>query len=280
MLLNSPPKNMNRPHAPVVSIITPTLNSSRFLCRTLQSVADQSYPNIEHIIVDGGSTDGTLDILKQSQAKWISEPDNGMYDAINKGMRMATGSILAYLNSDDLYFHDSVQRVVDFFERHPDADLVYSNLLYIDESGESLFVRKFPPFSWRLFTVLDGSTLPQQTSFWRKRVMETAGYFDSSFTMAGDFEFLVRVGRTQKICKLAGAPLAAFRFHEEMQTLNRKRITDAEIERIHRMYGFTPSLRTRTLKLAATLRYKMWNIHRVKDKMATLLSGTKPKYRP
>jgi hypothetical protein len=110
--------------------------------------------------------------------------------------------------------------------------------------------------------------------------METAGYFDSSFTMAGDFEFLVRVGRTQKICKLAGAPLAAFRFHEEMQTLNRKRITDAEIERIHRMYGFTPSLRTRTLKLAATLRYKMWNIHRVKDKMATLLSGTKPKYRP
>lgn len=272
---------MDRLHAPLVSIVTPTFNSAQFLARTLQSVACQSYPNIEHIIVDGGSTDGTLDILKaQTQAKWISEPDNGMYDAINKGMRMAKGSILAYLNADDLYFPDTVQRVVDYFQSHPDTDLVYSNLLYVDERGDPLFVRKYPPFSWRLFAVLDGSTLPQQTSFWRRRVMETAGFFDSTLMMAGDFEFLIRVGRAHKVCKLHGPPLAVFRFHGAMQTLNRKRINDEEIERIHRRYGFAPSRHTRMLKLVATLRYKVWNVHRIKDKTAALLSGTKPRYRP
>lgn len=272
---------MTTPHSPLVSIITPTFNSSQFLDRTLACIAGQSYPHIEHIIVDGGSTDGTLDLIKQqSRVKWISEPDNGMYDAINKGMRMATGEILAYLNSDDLYFEDTVGRVVDFFKRNPDTDLVYSDLLYIDENGDTLFVRKYPPFSWEMYAVLDGSTIPQQTAFWRKRVMEKSGYFDSTFTMAGDFEFFVRVGKNHNVRKLPGKPLAAFRFHEEMQTLNRKRINDEEIERIHRMYGFPSSARNRLLKQIATLRYKMWNMHRMKDKAASLLSGNKPKYRP
>ncbi|MBX2992930.1 MAG: glycosyltransferase [Bacteroidetes bacterium] len=267
--------------SPLVSIVTPTFNSSQFIARTLKCIADQSYLHIEHIIIDGGSTDGTLDILgHQTRAKWISGPDNGMYDAINKGMKMATGEIVAYLNSDDLYFEDTVGRVVEFFDQNPDADLVYSDLLYIDENGESLFVRKYPPFAWRMFAVLDGSTIPQQTAFWRRRVLESAGYFDSTFKMAGDFEFFVRAGKNHNVRKLPGKPLAAFRFHEEMQTLNRKRINDEEIERIHRMYGFPPSVRNRLLKQIATLRYKMCNVHRVKDKTASLLSGNKPKYRP
>ena len=266
---------------PLVSIVTPTFNSARFLEETLACIVGQTYRNIEHIVVDGGSTDGTLAILhKQAHFRWLSEPDDGMYDAINKGLRMAAGSIVAYLNSDDLYFDDTVQRVVDFFEKNREAELVYSDLLYIDENMQPLFVRKYPPFSWKMFAILDGSIVPQQTCFWRRRVLEASGYFDKSFKMAGDFEFLVRVGKVHHVRKLPGRPLAQFRFHEGMLTLNRNEINKEEIERIHKMYGFPQSPHNRILKMAAALRYKMWNLHRVKDKTMNLLSGNKMKYNP
>ena len=264
----------------LVSIITPTFNSAEFLSRTLRCVAEQSYPNIEHIVVDGGSTDGTLEILKnQQRVRWVSEPDNGMYDAINKGLKMAEGSILAYLNSDDLYFTDTVERVVKFFSSHPETELVYSDCRYIDEKEEEMFVRKYPSFNWTLYAVLMGSTIPQQSCFWRRSVHEKVGYFDVQFQLAGDFEFFIRAGKESRFTKIPGKPLAQFRFHRTMQTINYVQANEEEVQQIHRIHGFPPGVRSSILMLIAKARYKSKNVHRIWDKMSNLLSGDRTRYR-
>src|SRR5690349_10977185 len=134
-----------------ISIVTPTLQRATFLERTLRSIRAQTYPSVEHIVVDGGSTDGTLPLLEQYAStynmRWLSEPDGGIYDAINKGMRMATGDILAYLNSDDLYFPWTVDVVMRAFEEHPEADLVYGDAIRLDEIRGWVTPAFMPPFS-------------------------------------------------------------------------------------------------------------------------------------
>jgi len=265
----------------LVSIVTPTFNSISYLGETLSCIEHQSYPLIEHIVVDGGSTDGTLQLLeKYPQIRWRSESDRGMYDAINKGLRLAQGSILAYLNSYDLYYPDTVKRVVDFLATHSETDLVFSDCRFIDESGHTLFTRKFPPYRHVLFGVLDGSTVPQQTCFWRKRVHDIVGYFDETLKMAADFEFIIRVGEKCTITKIHGSPLASFRFHPDMQTLKKKQINDAEIRLIHERHPIVAPWVVGPLRVIATTRYKASNLHRIGDKVSLLLSGRKPKYRP
>jgi glycosyltransferase involved in cell wall biosynthesis len=266
---------------PLVSIITPTFNSARFLRQTLESVARQTYRPIEHIVVDGGSEDDTLRIAGEfPHVRVISEPDNGMYDAINKGLRTAGGSILAYLNGDDLYFPDTVGRVVKEFETEPEAGLVFGYCMYIDPEGEELFVRRYPPYNWTLYSILDGSTIPQQATFWRRRVMETVGYFDASFRMAGDFEFFIRSGKRWNVRKIGGAPLAQFRFHSGMQTISGKALNDAEVKLIHDRHPVSPAWATPFLRLIATVRYRIVNYRRLGDKIRDRLSGKEVVYRP
>jgi glycosyltransferase involved in cell wall biosynthesis len=239
------------------------------------------YHPIEHIVVDGGSSDETLRILQEyPHIRWVSEPDAGMYDAINKGLRMAGGSILAYLNGDDLYFPDTIERVVAHFEKYPEAGLVFGHCRYIDPDGKELFVRRYPEFNWRLYSVLNGSTIPQQSAFWRRRVLETAGYFDPSFCMAGDFEFFIRVGKSWGVKKIGGAPLAQFRFHPGMQTINKKNLADAEIRLIHDRYKVGPSWFIPFLRSLATVRYRIVNFRRVGDKIRDRVSGKQTPYRP
>jgi glycosyltransferase involved in cell wall biosynthesis len=266
---------------PLVSIITPTFNSARYLRQTLESIAEQSYRPIEHIIVDGGSEDDTLRVAAEfPHLRVISEPDNGMYDAINKGLRMAGGSILAYLNGDDLYFPDTVERVVKEFEKDPDTGLAFGYCRYIDPQGEELFVRRYPAYHRTFYSVLDGSTIPQQATFWRRDVMETAGYFDASFRMAGDFEFFIRSGKQWKVRRIGGPPLAQFRFHSGMQTINMGAINDAEIKLIHARYPVSPAWAVPFLRLIAAARYRIVNYRRLGDKLRDLLSGKERVYRP
>ena len=270
-----------RTGGPLVSIVTPTFNSAHYLRETLDSVAGQSYRPIEHIVVDGVSSDDTLRIVQEyPHVRWISEPDKGMYDAVNKGLRMASGSILAYLNGDDLYFPDTVERAVAQFAEYPEAGLVFGYCRYIDPDGQELFVRRYPEFNWALYSVLDGSTIPQQTAFWRRRVLETAGYFDATFRMAGDFEFFVRAGKNWSVRRIGGAPLAQFRFHPAMQTLNRKAINDAEVKVIHDRHPAGPSWAVPLLRVIATARYRLVNFRRVGDKLRNRLSGKEMLYRP
>lgn len=279
--MGDPVQTTARQDGPLVSIITPTFNSALYLKKTLESVAGQSYRSIEHIVVDGGSIDDTLRIVKEYPGiRWISEPDNGMYDAINKGLLMARGSILAYLNGDDLYFPDTVERVVREFGLHPDAGMMFGCCRYIDPEGEELFVRRFPPFNWTLYSVLDGSTIPQQSTFWRRQVLESTGYFDPAFRMAGDFEFFMRAGKQCVVRKIGGAPLSQFRFHSGMQTISSKPVNDAEIRRIHEKHRPGAPWIIPFLRLIATARYRIVNYRRVWDKLRDWSSGKKPLFRP
>ena len=181
---------------PFVSIVTPTLNRAELLEHTLRSVRNQTYANIEHIVMDGGSTDGTLDLLRRYEGtyplRWFSAPDRGMYPAINRGFATAKGAVLAYLNSDDLYFPWSVESVVHSFSLHPDADFVYGDAIAVDDvSGRHAFNFQ-PPFNGDY--VRRWGFLCQPTVFWRRSVFEEEGGFDESLRYVADCDYWMRLG--------------------------------------------------------------------------------------
>ena len=190
--------------APLVSVITPTLNQARYIRSTLQSVRDQRYPEVEHIVVDGGSSDETLEILKARGStprfRWTSGPDAGMYDAVNHGLRLAQGEILAYLNSDDVYLPWTVQTAVDYLQAHPEVDLVYGDYLSIDEmSGERLLLLQ-PPYN-RGYVRRSGF-IPQPTAFWRRSLYERIGDFDATLQYVADCDYWMRAGDVSRIAKV------------------------------------------------------------------------------
>jgi len=192
------------PDRPLVSIVTPTLNRAELLRHTIHSLRQQDYPNIEHVIVDGGSTDGTLSLLAEHEGtyplRWISEPDGGMYNAVNKGLAMARGDILAYLNSDDLYFPWTVDVAVRAFERDPTADLVFGDLLKVDDAtGRQEFFWS-PPFD--LDFVRRSGFIGQATVFWRRHVLESEGPFDESLRYVADCDYWMRVGARRRMVKV------------------------------------------------------------------------------
>lgn len=181
---------------PLVSIITPVMNRADSIERCLESVAKQSYHRIEHIVVDGGSTDGTLELIEQYDSSWpfqvISEPDDGMYDAINKGMRLAQGDVLAYLNSDDLYFPWTVETAAATLESG--ADLAYGDLgiLDIGDNGRArrFYVQFYSNFDLRHYSFV--TTIAQPTVFWSRSLMNRIGWFDTTYRLIGDCEYWLR----------------------------------------------------------------------------------------
>ncbi|MFB0524359.1 MAG: glycosyltransferase family 2 protein, partial [Phycisphaerae bacterium] len=162
---------------------------------TIRSVLSQDYKNIEHIIVDGGSTDGTLNIIKKYQDqihKYISEPDKGIYDAMNKGIKLSTGDIIAILNSDDVYTSRSVVgEMVEFIENH-NLDAAYGDLLYIDRNNSNHVTRFWKAGKYKRGAFYYGWVIPHPTFFCRKEVFEKHGYFNNDFQIAADFELMLR----------------------------------------------------------------------------------------
>ena len=208
----------------LVSIITPSFNCAQYLEETILSVRMQNYANIEHIVVDGGSTDGSVDILEKydGQIKWISEPDNGMYDAINKGFAMARGEILTYINADDLYFSkDTIRLVIDEFARDASIDFTYGHCAFTDVKGKILYISKAPPFSRKLFLAFPRTSFQQPTCFWRKRAHIG---FDSSFKYAGDAEFFRYLSKNHKGKRIKHT-IAKFRVRVDcISFMNREKI--------------------------------------------------------
>ena len=184
------------------SIITAVFNNRSYISSCLQSIVYQSHPDIENIIIDGGSTDGTLDIISSHRTRdqrVISEPDNGIYDAMNKGIGMATGDVIGFLNADDLYATDAVLKTVaGYFERQ-NVDSCYGDLLYVDKNNTDKTIRywKSSPFDSGLLK--KGWMPPHPTFFVRKEIYERYGTFNTGFKIASDYELMLRLLEKEKI---------------------------------------------------------------------------------
>jgi glycosyltransferase involved in cell wall biosynthesis len=182
---------------PLVTIVTPSFNHGRFIRATIESVLSQDYPNIEYIIMDGGSTDETASVVKDyaSRLNWVSEKDRGQSHAINKGFRVARGTVVSWLNSDDLILPGAVRHAVNGFQQNPDAGAVYGEGYLIDREGNT--TGRFPftePFNlWKLVHLLD--YVLQQTLYFRRSVVEEVGYLREDLHYAMDWDLLIRIGK-------------------------------------------------------------------------------------
>ena len=182
---------------PLVSIITPSFNQAQFLEETILSVLDQDYPRIEYILIDGNSTDGSPDLIQGYAgrlARWISEPDRGQTDAINKGFAWANGEILAWLNSDDTYLPGAVGEAVHYLVTHPEAGMVYGDANLVDEDGQ--VIGRFPAKQTDYRRLRRGYVhIPQQASFFRASLWKRVGPLDPTFFFAMDYDLWVRLAR-------------------------------------------------------------------------------------
>jgi glycosyltransferase involved in cell wall biosynthesis len=206
---------------PLVSIVTPSFNQARFLEFTIRSVLEQDYPNLEYILVDGGSTDGSLAIIKRYASRlswWVSERDHGQTDAINKGFAQAHGHILAWINSDDTYEPLAVSEAVAFLQGRPDIGLVYGDTNYIDEDG--CVIGRFPAAQTDYRRLRRGYVhIPQQASFWRADLWKKVGPLDPSFYFAMDYDLWVRLAAQASI-KYTPWLWANFRLHSQGKTVS------------------------------------------------------------
>lgn len=205
---------------PLVSIITPSFNQARFLERTIQSVLQQDYPRIEYIIVDGGSTDGSREIIQNHQenlAWWVSEQDQGQTDAINKGFNRAKGDILAWLNSDDTYNPGAVTAAVKFLMENPGVAMVYADCNFVDENDR--VIGKFNAAQTDYRRLREGYVhIPQQTMFFRASYWKQLGPLDPSFYFAMDYDLWTRIAAHAPIKYITGKIWANFRIHTTSKT--------------------------------------------------------------
>jgi len=204
---------------PLVSIITQVLNGVKYLEECIESILAQSYPCIEHIFVDGSSTDGTLEVLSCYKAKYperirfISEPDKGPGDAWNKGLRMAKGEIFGWLGADDMSEPNAIQTVVEFFRANPDAYFVFGACNYINEKGEIIKVSEPKDFNLEEM-INDANCIPCPSAFYKREVIEKVGWFD---TLGNDRDYWMRAGKIFQLYRIEEM-LSNFRIHEGSAT--------------------------------------------------------------
>jgi glycosyltransferase involved in cell wall biosynthesis len=232
------PTSQPQPSLPLVSIITPSFNQAHFLEETIQSVLGQSYPNLEYIVVDGGSTDGSLEIIQRYAhrlAWWVSETDRGQTDAINKGFARARGQVLAWLNSDDTYQPGAVAEAAAFLQAHPQTGMVYGDANLVDETGQVIGL--FPASQTDYRRLRRGFVhIPQQSAFFRADLWQQVGPLDPTFYFAMDYDLWVRLA---KLAPLQYHPQlwANFRLHRHGKSV----ITDdrcwPEMLRVHYREG-------------------------------------------
>jgi glycosyltransferase involved in cell wall biosynthesis len=227
---------------PSVSVVTPSFNQARFIGRTIDSVLSQGYPNLQYIVVDGGSTDGTLGILRSygEHLEWISEPDRGQTDAINKGFRMATGDIVAWLNSDDTYQPGAIRAAAEAFVRSPDVAMVYGQCWMIDERDERIRPYDLRPYaSTDVFDRLlnsDPSFIPQQTVFMSRAVVRNIGPLDDQLFMCMDYDYWLRISRSCPVIFVSRF-IANFRIHSGAKSARHPWRSLMELSQIRAKYS-------------------------------------------
>ena len=219
---------------PLVSIITPSFNQARYLEATIKSVFSQDYAGIEYMVVDGGSNDGSVDVIKKYEnriAWWVSEKDKGQTDAINKGFAQAQGEILAWINSDDTYEPGAVSAAVKYLQEHPEVGMVYGGCNFINESGR--VIGKFGAAQTNYRLLRQGYVhIPQQTMFFRADLWKQVGPLDPSFYFAMDYDLWTRIAARSEI-KYVPQTWANFRLHTSGKTIAADDRCWPEMIRVH-----------------------------------------------
>jgi glycosyltransferase involved in cell wall biosynthesis len=203
----------------LVSIITPSFNQAAYLEQTIRSVLEQDYPRIEYLVVDGASTDASVEVIRKYESKlawWVSEKDRGQADAINKGFARATGDVIAWLNSDDYYLPDTISAAVKAFEENPDVVLAYGNMISVDENGKT-----FNTLNYRQLTLEDllcFQIIGQPAVFMRRSALQAAGELDPTFHFMLDHHLWIRLAQRGKILHV-DQTWAAARYHAEAKNI-------------------------------------------------------------
>jgi glycosyltransferase involved in cell wall biosynthesis len=210
----------------LISIVTPCLNRAEFVLDAIESVSQQDYPSVEHIVMDGGSTDGTLEILDRCpHLRVLSQTDEGIYDALNKGIRLARGEVIGFLNTDDLYEPGIFQLVAEEFKRNPNVDAVVggATIFRNNPEGQRLLVAKFPCVQQNDLLVRATEGAPIFNAwFFRKRMFDELGAFDTSYFYVADREFLIRMAFQAKTFGSVDKAFYHYRMHSGSYTLSGK----------------------------------------------------------
>jgi glycosyltransferase involved in cell wall biosynthesis len=240
-----------------ISVITPCYNYARFLQKALESVHEQvcnqpSNLQVEHIVIDGGSADGTVDLLQAFQAKvggaigkdnaptyslqWISEPDKGQSDAINKGLRMATGDVVCWLNADEHYYASVLGKIADAFEKNPEVDVIYGEPVFTDKNGQIVKKKVEHRFDRRILLYY-GCYITSCCTFWRRQILEDGHYLDESYKATMDFEYYVRLMDLGYTFLFLPETIASFMWHEENISTVFFDVRRTERLQVQRRYG-------------------------------------------
>ena len=202
---------------PLVTVVTPCLNQARFLEEAIHSVLEQDHPRIEHVVVDGGSTDGSLDVLaRYDHVTWVSEPDRGQSDALRKGFELAHGSIFGWLNADDVYLPGAVSRSVAAL-RSSGAGLAYGGYRVLHENGETAFDIDAHAFDFDLL-LNSKNFVPQPSAFFTRDAYEAVGGVDARYHYAMDYDLWVRIAKRYPVTVVDGL-LSGFRFQQESKSV-------------------------------------------------------------
>jgi glycosyltransferase involved in cell wall biosynthesis len=239
---------------PLVTIITPSFNQAKFLEQAILSVLNQDYPHIEYIVMDGGSTDGSVEIIRRYEdrlASWTCQRDNGQTDAIRRGFARATGAVFAWLNSDDTLAPSAVRIAVDAMRRFPQAGVIYGDRLHVDAKGNVIGVNRMPAFYPSMF--LRNLTLPQETVFFRREVYEKAGELDETLAFSMDFDLWVRMAKIAGTGGVRHVPafLGCYREHASSKSVTPQRYADEHARVYTKHFG-------RALPSARRMRWNRW----------------------
>jgi glycosyltransferase involved in cell wall biosynthesis len=212
-------------HSPPISVVTPSFNQADFIVEALESVRSQNAENYEHLVIDGMSTDGTVDLLRNHAANrgrknmlWSSERDTGQSEALNKGFQRAKGEIIGWLNSDDRYRPDCFEYVVRAFEENPDVDIVYGDYLMVDAAGKVLRIRREIEFSAFVLLYHRVLYIPTTATFFRRRIFDEGNWLDETLQYAMDLEFFIRLSHLGYRFKHIPQLLADFRMQPNSKT--------------------------------------------------------------